>query len=566
MCYSEATPWIAEREIALCTWKVDYNRGYISNMNTSLFADFMSYSNRQIAEYVKMVKACGFTGIQVTDMCSAWRPAGSWEAVHDKYKLLADELHKNGMKFTVWCWAAEFSEHGWHDENAFYEGEDGVAPYDDPRVFATFDRYYDIYADLAPYADRVIAHFFDPGRLTHTPSILKFATLLFHKFRAIKPDVKLGIDTWGSPEGFPGELVAAGFPDVMLMELPRSGNRAQFRQGVKALGCELGSWGWYTCEYETDQLPLMCVNNRVLADVYRQTRAQGDEVLVPSYWSEMDAYHVINVFSLHAAGHLLINPDADPDGLLYDCAAGIAGEERAKDLLYVLELIRDARCGDTWSTYWWTDKDYILNADIDRGAILARAEQAEHLLRVLAKDTTPHNTIPLPVKPDVLYRLMIPHVLQIAQFARFCLDFKELSALKESGASKEALQEKVNSVRYKVLEYNCVIGLFGQPEARNAYLKMKDFCAENGLVMPVNKSFNYILKRRMYDRLTVVQRGCTEPYFVKPIYYEGGMPFGLDTATALLDELVDEGVLMRRESDGQYALVEWENQSVDFNI
>ncbi len=566
MMYSQSNPWIAEREATLCTWKVDYNRGYISNMNTSLFADFMSYSNRQIAEYVKMIKACGFTGIQVTDMCSAWRPAGSWESVHDKYKVLADELHKNGMKFTVWCWAAEFSEHGWHDKKAFYEAEDGVDPYDDPRVFATFNRYYDIYADLAPYADRVIAHFFDPGRLTHIPSILKFAKLLFDKFRAKKPDIKLAIDTWSCPENFPRELVDAGFPDVMLMELPRSANRAQFRQGVKNLGCELGSWGWYTCEYETDQLPLMCVNNRVLKDVYSQTREQGDEVLVPSYWSEMDAYHIINVFSLYAAGHLLTDPDSDPDTLLYESAVGIAGEESAKDLLYVLELIRDARSGDTWNSYWWTTPEYILNADIDREAILKRAEIAEQLLLKLSKDETPHNTIPLPFNPDVLYRLMIPHVLQIAQFARFSMDFKELTALKDRGASKEDLQEKVNQVRHKVLEYNCVIGLFGQPEARNAFLKMKDFCLENGLTPPDNRTYHYVLKRRMYDRLTVAQRGSSEQVFVEPIYYEAGFPVGLDTAAVLLDELVAEGVLVQRESDGQYALAEWENQTVDFNI
>ena len=94
-------PWIKEREATLCTWKFDYNRGYISNMSTSLINDFMSLSNRQVRNYAEMIKACGFTGIQVMDMCTAWRASGSWETVHDKFKVLANACHGIGLKFTV---------------------------------------------------------------------------------------------------------------------------------------------------------------------------------------------------------------------------------------------------------------------------------------------------------------------------------------------------------------------------------------------------------------------------------------------------------------------------------
>ena len=60
MTYSPESPWIAEREATVCTWKVDYNRGYISNMATSLLVDFISMSDRQLTQYVRMMKACGF--------------------------------------------------------------------------------------------------------------------------------------------------------------------------------------------------------------------------------------------------------------------------------------------------------------------------------------------------------------------------------------------------------------------------------------------------------------------------------------------------------------------------
>ncbi|MBQ3867584.1 MAG: hypothetical protein II789_03455, partial [Clostridia bacterium] len=76
--YSIDHPWIAEREATVCTWKFDYDRGYISNLNVSLLNDFMSLSARQLRDYAEMLKTCGFTGIQVMDICAAWRASGSW--------------------------------------------------------------------------------------------------------------------------------------------------------------------------------------------------------------------------------------------------------------------------------------------------------------------------------------------------------------------------------------------------------------------------------------------------------------------------------------------------------
>lgn len=572
MSFSAENPWIREREATICIWKVDQNRGYISNMAPSLFCDFMSYSDRQISEYVKMMKDCGFTGIQVTDMCSAWRPSGSWETVHDRLRTLAACLHENGMKFTVWCWAAEFTNHGWHDETVVYaNAEEGKGAYDDPRVFAALDKYYDIYAELAPCADRVIAHFFDPGNIGDTPSILKFARLLFDKFRAKNPDIKIGIDTWGSPDNFPEELVRAGFDDIMLMELPflpgwrSEGKRASFREGVKKLGCELGSWGWYTCEYEIDQRPFMCVNNRVIADVYRQTREQGDSVMVPSYWSEMDSYHVLNFFSMYAAGQLLTDPERSPDEILKESALLVAGEAHADELLYVLELIRDARSGDTWKTYWWQEGEYILDV-ADHEDILRRSEKAIGMLEALIEDGGEYNTVHLPVTVNQMYRLILPHLYQIKQYARFAIDFKKLTEMKKIGAGKAELQKAVDALPYEIPEYNCVIGLWGQPEARDAYEKVRTFCKENDLDVPDRGAVKFLMKRRIYDHLTVLQRGKKKQLFADPCFYEAGYAYGFDQTKELVEELCREGVFEQRESDGFVALTNWESFKFDFNI
>lgn len=573
MSYSPDQPWIKEREATVCLWKVDYNRGYISNMQTSLLVDFISFSDRQIVQYVNMLKNCGFTGIQVTDMVSAWRASGSWETVHDRLKTLANAAHQCGMRFTVWCWAAEFSGHGWHDASVAYENADPQKlACEDPRVLAAFNKYYDIYADLAPYADRVIAHFFDPGRLKDMESILYFTRLLADKFRAKNPDVRIAVDTWGCPEGYPAALVNAGMQDVMLMELPflptwrQEGKRAAFREGVKKLGCQLGSWGWYTCEYEIDQFPFMCVNNRVLKDVYQQTRRQGDHVMPPAYWSEMDSYHVLNFFSLYAAGHLLINPEADPDRLLQESALEITGAdqpENAQKLLAALQLIRDARSGDRWETYWWQEKDYVLQHG-DYADILARADRVIADFETLLDADEPENGIPFPLTRRQLYRLMLPHLYQIRQFAAFREELKALEALCAQGAAREILQQKADALPFEIPEYNCVIGLWGQPEARIAYGMVCAFCAQHDLCAPSRGHMRFLLKRRLYDALCTHQRGKDAPHFVSPKFYEGGKPFGLEFAAELMDEMVREGVLIRRE-DGKMALKNWADFRFDFN-
>ncbi len=570
--YSKENPWIAEREATVCTWKFDYMRGYISNMNVSLINDFMCLSARQLKSYAKMLKECGMTGVQVMDICATWRASGGWENVHDKFKAFADACHEIGLNFTVWCWAAEFSGHGWAEPDAVYQNADRSKPaYEDGHVRAVFNKYYDIYADLAPYADRLIAHFFDPGNLTDIPSIIYFFKLLESKFKAKNPKIKTAVDTWGCPEGYHEALVNAGMKDVMLMELPflpvwrQQGKRAAFREGVKKLGCDLGSWGWYTADMETDQLALMTVNNRVLKDVFNQTRAQADCVMAPSYWSETDAYHILNFFSLYAAGHLLIDPDDDPDRLLCDAARAVTGEntENEKRLVSVLELIRDARSGDSWDSYWWTEPGYVLK-NYNHKTVLNRADAAISALETLINEPEP-DAIPFPIERRQLYKLIMPHLHQIKKYAEFSRDFEELKRMKKDGKSKEELQKKVGALNCEIPEYNCVTGLWGQVEARAAFERVSEFCREKGLRAPQrSRPVRFEQKRRLIDRLRVEQRGKAEPVFVDISFYEGGM-IGAEYLRSLMEELFTEGVLVKN-ADGKYALSDAEAYKFDFSM
>ena len=73
------------------------------------------------------------------------------------------------MKFTLWVWGAEFSDFGWVDTEAEYTyAEQGYScARENPGVVATFEKYYDIYAQMADCCDRVIGHYYDPGNLNN---------------------------------------------------------------------------------------------------------------------------------------------------------------------------------------------------------------------------------------------------------------------------------------------------------------------------------------------------------------------------------------------------------------
>ncbi len=573
--YTAQNPWIPEREAALCNWKPDYNRGFINNMNVSLLVDIMSYSDDQLRTYVRMLKVCGFTGIQIGDCCTTWRACGSWMRAHDVYKVIANEAHANGMTFTTWVWAAEFSGHGWHDEESAYAAADGGSAYDDPKVFAFFNKYYDIYADLAPYSDRLITHFFDPGRLASYDDAVKFAKLLADKFMSANPNIKFGIDTWGCPPDFPQKLTDAGLTGWMLLELPflptwrEEGKRARFRQGVKDAGCELGAWGWYTAETELDQSPTMNVNARVIKDVYQQIQAQGDHVMRIQYYSEMEAYHLINLPTIYCAGQLLINPDRDPDELLEEVAALMVGEEDRADLVDVLHLVQDARSGDRWDTYWWTEPNYIFNpngqsldliASIRDRAAVAREKLADMVRRKVTTDR-----IPLPIPVYNILRLMLPHMEQIRRFADFRLKMADLEAEYDAGIATDTLAARIDEIWDPIPDYNCVIGVWGQPEARVQADMVKAFCKKAGIPVPKRPARWYTLKKRMVEHLSVYQRGADFPVYASPIFYEMGMPYG-DETFAIIDDLVADGVFLRRQSDGHVCLADWESLKYDFNI
>lgn len=560
-------PWIEEREAIVTLWKINYNRNVFYNNATSLKNDIMFFSDEQLYEYVRMLKYCGFTGIQVTDMCSAWAGAGSYEYVHERLRVLADAAHSLDMKFTLWVWGSAFTGFGWVDDSAVYSSGDYDFAYQNPEVLATFEKYYSIYAELADCCDRVMAHFFDPGYLSYSEDVAYFSRMLADKFWAVNPEIDFGIncyvDIWDK-----NDFISALGNNITLYEEGHHDNidsYLSFRSFCSNTGCRLGTMAWNTCEMELDQLAQMNYNPHIIQSVY-QTSMQYDEIAKPEYWSEMDCYHVLNVFSLYCAGQLLIDPTRDIEDITYEAALAAVGKKYAADFADILDLIEDARSGESWDTYWWSSENYILKSEAyPAESILTRCDMAISVLQEMIDSDLQANTLPLPLELNEVLQLMLPHIQQIKAYAEFRIGLTEADNMLAAGASLSDIQAQVDSISTPISEYNTIIGLWGQVESRAQQELLWDFCQENNLKMPVDSTFDRERKFRIYSEFVLSQKGQQEPVSRNAPYYQYGIAYGDEATNRLVNEMIEEGLLSIDESTGAVYLTDWEHYIYSFN-
>lgn len=557
-----AEPWMEEREAIVTLWNVNKTRGFYLNTDTSLLNNVIDYSEDQLYEYAKMLRYCGFTGIQVTEMCTTWAGVGGYDAAHAKIRMLAEAAHSLDMKFTLWVWGAEFSDFGWVDPDVVYSYADqGYAgARENPDAVDAFEKYYSIYAELADCCDRVIGHYYDPGNLNNAEDIAFFAKMLREKFLTVNPEIDFGISCWVDAYDknvFVRELGT----EVTLYESGHHDDEGEyntFRTQISQLGVRLGTWAWNTCEMEIDQLAQMNFNMDIIRSVY-QTARKYDPIAKPSYWSEMDSYHVLNVFSLYCAGQMLMDPDISSEALYEGITVAAVGPEYAADLAEMLSIIQDARSGHSWDTYSWSDENYILKSD-DYPAqdILDRCNAYIPVLTEMIDSDLESYTLPLPITLKELLSMMLSHLRQIRGYAEFRLALKELEADLRMGTSAEQLADRLYEIAEPIPDYDCIIGAWGQIEARAQLELVTAFCQETGLEIPMYPQVEEQRKRFIIGQMISYQKNRDSAYVTGFPYYQYSLAFGVDETTRLVEELVQEGLLVKQE-DGTVYLSNWED-------
>jgi len=561
------TPWIQEREAIVCLWNVNYPRGIYLNEDVSVKNNILDFNDDQIYEYVKMLKYCGFTGVQVTEMCSAWAGVDNYETVHGLIRTFAEAAHSLDMKFTLWVWGAEFEGYSWVDNSVTYAFDEYEYQHLNPKVVDTFEKYYSIYAELADCCDRVIAHYYDPGNLFTAETVGFFAKMLKDKMQAINPEIDFGVSCW--VDVFEKDrLVEIIGNDVTLYESghhDRQSDYTAFRTQVASMGCRLGTWAWNTCEMEIDQMAQMNFNMDIIRTVYHIAR-NYDTIMKPSYWSEMDSYHILNVFSLYCAGQMLINPDIPSEELYEKISTATVGEEYAAAFAQMLSLIQDARSGNSWDQYWWASENYILKSDAYPAEdILSRCELYIPVLQEMIDKGIEANTLPLPISLNDVLRLMLPHLRQIQEYAEFRIALAQLEEEYAAGASISTLTRKLEKISDPIKPYNTVVGVWGQIEARAQLEMITAFCEKTGVPRPATDILDEQRKGYIYSQLVTFQKSNQqEPYLATAPYYQWGKAYGVEETERLVEEMVQEGLLIRKR-DGSVYLADWENYIYHFD-
>jgi hypothetical protein len=521
-------PWIPQREWALCPW-VPWNvRGAFVNPNADQRGNIYKFTDAQQARYVQMFDWFGFSGAQLIEGSNSWSYFGSVEAYQEQVKRLAHFARDNGQQVTFWVWAAQFNHYGWADPDLVYTPSAGHSAFNDPEVRKGFEKYYDYYAEMAPYVDRLIGHFYDPGELSDRSDVFNYMRLLESKFKAKNPKIKMAIDLWGTDPGYFDELVKNGFKDYLLLEnsiadyapvhpdgaatlrvgsdsLLHPDQRAKIHEAAKRLKLGLGMWGWYDTEYETDQQPSMYVNAQLFRSLVQEIKNGTDKIHPMEYWSEMDADHLNNLCSMYLAGQLLWNPDRDPDELISEFAEGIWGPRNGPKIFRALKLIEDVRTGPSWDTYWWTMSGYRRGTP-NPTQDLQRTELALTELKSLKMDTSFVPKFPLPVSPDTLVDLMLPHLQQIRAFAEFRIELDQIRTAWKNGTSKEEISQRLAKAWIPIPEYNTWVGAFGQTERRMQEIQLRRFAKEAGVELVEPTWLRSEDAGRLLEKIQSVQR------------------------------------------------------------
>ncbi len=572
-------PWIPQREWALCPW-VPWNvRGTYVNPYADERVNVYKFTDAELSRYVDMFDWFGFSGAQLIEGANSWSYAGSVEAYQDELKKMARMARDNGQQVTLWVWAAEFNHYGWVDPDLIYTPSPGHTAFDDPVVRKGFEKYYDYYAELAPYVDRLIGHFYDPGELSNREDVFNYMRLLESKLKAKNPQIKMSIDLWGAEPGYFDELIKNGFKDYLLLEnslqdyvpvhpngaqtlrvgsesLTHPAQRAKIHEAAKRLGLGLGLWGWYDTEYETDQQASMYVNGQLLKSFVQEIKNGAAKIWPIEYWSEMDADHLNNMCSLYVAGQLLWNPDRDPDEIMSEFADGIWGPRNGPKVLEALKLIEDVRTGPTWDTYWWTMSGYR-RGTANPVEDLRRTEASLTELQSLKTDTTFVPKFPLPVPPGTLVELMLPHLKQIRAFAEFRIELDRIRAEWKTGTPKDQISKELAEAWKPIPEYNTWVGVFGQTERRMQEILLRRFAKEAGVELSEPTWLRAQDAGRLLQKIQNVQREVRGEWDFKASYLNEFM-WTSDKLNNRFEKLIAEGWVVKA-GDDTYRLVNWQD-------
>lgn len=417
----EANPWVKTRELvssaALWTLAEKERREALTELHQE--SPLINWSIPRLAQYVDLIDALGFNGIQA-----------SLELPAQQRRALLQQARANGM--TTACFV-----HGQADAKGQFpnprEGSNMAS------IKANWARLIEDYGDLA---DRWVIHWTDPGGCqaqdctVNTPQLMTNAFSEMLREKGSRAEVFFSL--WGlrwhdvAPKdyGWPGyddwrSVVEGGAlsPDIGICLMRHYDPR--IARSIAAQDRKVGIWGWYLADFEWSGG--LHVHTHLLQNEFRRIHGSASALL--DWYSVDDQNHILNLPSLYVAAQLMWDSELDADAILSEFCDAVWGPDTAPAIRDALQAIADVRCGpgEVLNEDLWPD-DYMcwLGKGSDcPGKDLATCEKAVTGLEHVQIDPGFVPKLPLVVKPEELLNHIRLHLAYVRDYARIRVAYEE---------------------------------------------------------------------------------------------------------------------------------------------
>jgi hypothetical protein len=346
---------------------------------------------------------------------------------------------------------------------------------------------------------------------------------------------------------------------LLALSLPEAypeDSREKLHREARKLGLSLGIWGWYTTEYETDQMASMYVNGQVLKGVYTDIRRKALSIHPVEYWSEMEAHHLNNIYSMYVASQLLWDPERDPHEILVELTDGIWGPKNGTIVLKALELIQDVRSGPTWETYWWTRPGHRVGT-ADPADDLRRADESLRSLGAMKTDAKYVSKFPLPYPPRTFVELMLPHLKQIKLYAGFRIKVSAIREAAAAGLPQDKLNRMLAEAWQPIPEFDTWIGVFGCKELREQKKTVDELRDKYELTVKDPEWLRNLEADRVLQKLRNQQVTMREQLIFSAQQSARGYFWTKSNVFDRFEKLISDGTV-EKVDENKYRLADWE--------
>ena len=318
----------------------------------------------RLRRHIEMLKAFGFNSIQVTVPTQALWVGADIDEWRKRQLFMLKTARELGLSTSMFVWGAAVADTSIAGSGMLESQQVSELHWHKPEDRTRLMAWYRDQAEMAPYVDRVITHWVDPGHAQQggIDTVVEMHNIILGLCRDKNRTIRGALSTWfmdGQPAwsypGYEGAAKLAAHPrldkdsDAVLglMNYGADGEnldcasdlKATELEGIAAAGRHAGVWGWYTADNEIN--PALHVRTQVLQNYFRSLPPQTSTKLA---WHSLDDnFPGLNMQNLYVAGKLMQDPSQDADRLLDEFCYGFVGKNNAQVVAVALRAVEQAR-------------------------------------------------------------------------------------------------------------------------------------------------------------------------------------------------------------------------------